>query len=193
MGTRNLTMVISNGETKIAQYGQWDGYPDGQGATALEFLHKVNLDQFKERLSSLRWLNDQDIEKINNDDNWKINHPYLSRDRGADILNIVMGLPYNGGKNTFNGEIVGLQDESSFAGDSLSNEWTYVIDLDKKTFEVYRGYNKTPLAEGERFFNLKNEYKASSSSYYAVRHLKTYSLESLPSEEDFINDFTEKE
>jgi len=39
MGTRNLTMVISDGKTKIAQYGQWDGYPSGQGADILAFLH----------------------------------------------------------------------------------------------------------------------------------------------------------
>lgn len=25
MGTRNLTIVYSNGEYKVAQYGQWDG------------------------------------------------------------------------------------------------------------------------------------------------------------------------
>lgn len=30
MGTRNLTMLISDGETKVAQYGQWDGYPGEQ-------------------------------------------------------------------------------------------------------------------------------------------------------------------
>jgi len=29
MGTRNLTIVTSNGKTKVAQYGQWDGYPGG--------------------------------------------------------------------------------------------------------------------------------------------------------------------
>ena len=31
MGTRNLTMVIQDQQTRIAQYGQWDGFPDGQG------------------------------------------------------------------------------------------------------------------------------------------------------------------
>ena len=51
MGTRNLTMVISNGKTKVAQYGQWDGYPDGQGMTALSTLKRIilsgELGQFK--------------------------------------------------------------------------------------------------------------------------------------------------
>jgi len=28
MGTRHLTMVIQNKEPKVAQYGQWDGYPE---------------------------------------------------------------------------------------------------------------------------------------------------------------------
>ena len=27
MGTRNLTCVFKDGEYKVAQYGQWDGYP----------------------------------------------------------------------------------------------------------------------------------------------------------------------
>jgi hypothetical protein len=38
MGTRHLIKVIYNKETKVAQYGQWDGYPDGQGLTILNFL-----------------------------------------------------------------------------------------------------------------------------------------------------------
>lgn len=32
MGTRNLTAVYIDGEYKVAQYGQWDGYPEGPGA-----------------------------------------------------------------------------------------------------------------------------------------------------------------
>lgn len=38
MGTRNLTAVYLDGQYKVAQYGQWDGYPEGQGITVLTFL-----------------------------------------------------------------------------------------------------------------------------------------------------------
>ena len=43
MGTRHLICVVSDGDYKVAQYGQWDGYPSGQGAAILEFLHKEDL------------------------------------------------------------------------------------------------------------------------------------------------------
>jgi hypothetical protein len=49
MGTRNLTMVISKGEYKIAQYGQWDGYPSGQGSVVLNFLMNLDVDLNKFR------------------------------------------------------------------------------------------------------------------------------------------------
>ncbi|KAI5238362.1 hypothetical protein E4T43_07446 [Aureobasidium subglaciale] len=38
MGTRNLTIVYYKGRYRIAQYGRWDGCPDGQGLTILHFL-----------------------------------------------------------------------------------------------------------------------------------------------------------
>lgn len=92
MGTRNLTMVIANGETKVAQYGQWDGYPDGQGATALEFLRNTDLTKFKEKILTMKWLSKEDADAIDKlpDGLWQKLHPYLSRDRGADILNLIM-------------------------------------------------------------------------------------------------------
>jgi len=193
MGTRNLTMVIHQAETKVAQYGQWDGYPDGQGKTALEFLQKVDLEKFKARLNEIKWLTKEQSEEIDKlpDGLWQKYHPYLSRDRGADILNLIMYNKYSSGRDeiTFGGEIIGLVDSSAFAGDSLSNEWTYVIDLDKGTFEVYTGFTKEPLPEGERFSNLKNEYKGGSATYYAVKHAKTYLLTELPTTEQFIKDF----
>ena len=36
MGTRHLICAISDDEYRIAQYGQWDEYPEGQGAAILE-------------------------------------------------------------------------------------------------------------------------------------------------------------
>ena len=38
MGTQNLTSVWFEGKYRIAQYGQFDGYPSGQGLTVLHFL-----------------------------------------------------------------------------------------------------------------------------------------------------------
>ena len=38
MGTRHLILVYYKGQYHIAQYGQWDGYPGGQGVTVLHFV-----------------------------------------------------------------------------------------------------------------------------------------------------------
>ena len=58
MGTRNLTMVINQeGEKKVTQYGQWDGYPSGVGVRVLKFLkNKEVFDKFKANLSKVRFL-----------------------------------------------------------------------------------------------------------------------------------------
>ena len=39
MGTRHLICAHKDGKYPIAQYGQWDGYPEGQGVDVLSFLH----------------------------------------------------------------------------------------------------------------------------------------------------------
>ena len=36
MGTRHLIGVIKDGAYRVAQYGQWDGYPEGVGAELLK-------------------------------------------------------------------------------------------------------------------------------------------------------------
>jgi hypothetical protein len=67
MGTRNLTMVIQNEETKVAQYGQWDGYPNGQGATIVKFLLANlgnNLEKFRQAVSKCSWLTDEENNEM---------------------------------------------------------------------------------------------------------------------------------
>lgn len=127
MGTRHLTGVKKNGEWKIAQYGQWDGYPTGQGFIVLDFLKSMDLAKFENRISQLHELTKEEEEKVNADTNWENNYSYLCRDMGARILQYV----YENDLPT------GVVLEPDFMKDSLFCEWAYVVDLDDKTLKVY--------------------------------------------------------
>lgn len=170
MGTRNVTMVILDQDIKVAQYGQWDGYPSGQGLIILNFL-KNNLDKldfFKDKLHKLSFITKEELEAI---DDWPKSYSHFSRDVAASILNVIM-----------NQDITKLKDDSDFTADSLMCEWAYVIDLDNNTFEVYKGFNKTKLTEQDRFY--MDGY--CNSGYYPVKLLVKYDLDKLPKEDDFI-------
>lgn len=182
MGTRNLTAVKINGEYKIAQYGQWDGYPSGQGKTILEFLNFLQeqsgrLAQFKEKLSGCSFLTQEELEEINakHGANWKTEGwGHLSRDHGANILSLV-----------FKSDIgLKLNSELDFASDSLMCKYAYVIDFDAKQLEVYTGFNKKPPPIGERFYSSVPD----EDGYYPVHLSASYDLLSLPTIEQMSRD-----
>ena len=196
MGTRNLTMVISNGETKVAQYGQWDGYPSGNGVVVLDFLQSTNLDEFKKKLNKVIFLNGNKEKEINkwmksigcengwmNMDQSKLyqeKYPYLTRDNGANILQMIM----EGEEDE-----IWINDSTSFAGDSLFCEWAYLIDLDNNVLEVYEGFNKQPLTIEDRFYSLTEK----DCDYYPIKMVKSYSLNDLPLEDEFIKELEKQE
>lgn len=64
MGTRNLTIVHKNGEYKVAQYGQWDGYPEGLGVDLLSFLKNVNIDSFRNAIDNVSFYTKEELEDI---------------------------------------------------------------------------------------------------------------------------------
>jgi hypothetical protein len=199
MGTRHLTMVVSGGKTKIAQYGQWDGYPSGQGVTVLGFLkrRRGKFDPFKKKLENCRFINDKDQKKIdrfmksigskdgcmNMDQVGKYHreYPYLSRDNGADILNMVA---------KSKGEVL-LKDSTDFAADSLFCEWAYVIDFDKNVLECYGGFNKEPVADDNRFKHF--EEGRENKEYYCIALIKTYKLDELPTKKEFVKELEREE
>ena len=200
MGTRNLTCVYMDGEYKVAQYGQWDGYPEGQGVTCLNFLRDEMVEaKFREQLKKRQFAPHAYLEGVYDafgaKDGWisvidsaRLDKafPQLHRDTAAEVLKLIMD-------DTISNY---LKDDLNFAADSLFCEWCYVIDLDKRTFEVYEGFNKEPLSENDRFYFLEEksylEYRE-DDQYHPVRLAKSWSLDELPTEEEFLNTFKEEE
>jgi hypothetical protein len=176
MGTRNLTFVKLDGKYRIAQYGQWDGQPSGQGETVLQFLKDILNEEavstFKEKLLKCRFATKEELQEIGKDKNWASKYPQLSRDAGAGILEMVCsGEPP-----------MVLKDETNFANDSVFCEWAYVIDFDSGTFEVFTGFNKIQLTPQDRFYTGNKPDK----EYYPIRLLKSFPLDQLPPEEEFF-------
>lgn len=90
MGTRHLqTVIAKDGQTKINQYGQWDGYPSGQGLAILKYLKSGNLEQYQKNLKKIKWISKKQINEVNKTENWQNTYPFLSRDCGSDIHKMI--------------------------------------------------------------------------------------------------------
>lgn len=207
MGTRNLVAVVKDGEFKVAQYGQWDGYPEGQGQTALQFLRKLKEDgafdrfcaavdrcffydaagikkiesQWRAQMAVLEWNGKGDYDEhrksVRASYRKEGSLTHMSRDVGADILDIVLTRP---------DEKLGLIDQRAFGGDSLFCEWAYVIDLDQQSFEVYEGFNKEPTPADSRFPSGADWLEKASQGYEPVKLIQTYWMRALPDDETFV-------
>ena len=191
MGTRNLTIVYLDGEYKVAQYGQWDGYPEGNGLKVLHFLKDMDEKKFRAAVRNTSFADPKKLDTlwkkygavggvISVEDARKFGeaYPQFYRDTGPEILSIIM-------KHT---EGIELQDDLTFAADGLYCEWAWVIDLDKRTFEGYKGFGSEPLTEQDRFYFLRD---LEENGYSGVRLVAEWSIDELPSDEDFLAAFKE--
>jgi hypothetical protein len=188
MGTRNSTLVQIGGEYKIAQYCQWDGYPEGQGLGILNFLRSTDINYLKKKINNLKSLSRDEVNSlwvsegaepnsesvdIRISDSFREKNPHLHRDCGGyQILELID-----------EGKVDSVVLDLEFPGNSLWCEWCYVIDFDLGKFEIYQGFNKKPLEDKERFFNTRVDDK---SEYKQVKHLISFDLYNLPDEDQFI-------
>lgn len=192
MGTRHLTCVFLNNAMKVAQYGQWDGYLSGQGQTVVDFLLKLKrnkgklLGTFVEKLLNIVHLTNEEVTArwkecgadnsgwVNMDvaDKFKAKYPQLSRDCGAEVLDYIL-----------TSELPQVKLDLDFAGDSLFCEWCYVVNLDDKTLEIFKGFNTEPLGPKERFLPLQNNKPAhpGENKYYPVKLWKKIPFSKLTS------------
>lgn len=165
MGTRHLICVYDTaGELRVAQYGQWDGYPEGQGSTILNYLENTNGEA--PDFSEVSFASQERIAEIEAAD---IFPPEFDRDLGALIFELIGTRPLE------------LINSFNFGADSLFCEFAYVVDYQKREFEIHRGFNtKFPNPEG-RFSQLPVE-----GDYYPVRLIGKYSFDALPSVTDLV-------
>jgi hypothetical protein len=139
MGTRSITMVIDKqGEVKIAQYGQWDGYPEGQGKTILKFLKaKTRRNKLEKQLSKITFSDDKTpfiteynkrVDAGTRTDEDKIwFSTFITRDIGGEILRNVADSKLS--------NIILLN-----SGDRETDQWVqwvYIIDYKKNILSVH--------------------------------------------------------
>lgn len=173
MGTRNLTMVINKeGEKKIAQYGQWDGYPSGVGVGVLNFLRNKDLvGKLIANLPKVRFIDAEGIDKefidsyVSNAPEWSSDpdnrtdeqkrwfRTYCHSDLAEEVLTNIA--------NSDDDEIL-IQDSEDSAKKGGWVEYSYIIDLKNNNLVVHHHIDEPPV--------------------------KQYSLDSLPSNDDFVEE-----
>ena len=145
MGTRHHQKVINKrGELKVSQYGQWDGYPNGQGFDILNYLRRGNLDKYQEELDKLHLITDEESKIVDADPKWQENYPYMGRDCGSKIHQMIE-----------DGEVKFVQ----FIDDEEAKRWCqgfYTIDFQQNKFiaefnNTIREYSLSDLPTDEQF------------------------------------------
>lgn len=200
MGNRHLILVYYKGGYQIAQYGQWDGQPEYQGTRVLAFLKGTrNIDKLKAAIDTgmiytpaefqmKQWYKEmENLPRVLHDDHRSASQrvcPSISRETGADILNLVANAT----------EFIPIVKFVSFALDMFYCEWIYVVDLDKSTFEVFaHGPGNVEAEPNSRFDNMFCPGEDGMpdkvvSSEMSPRGLWT--LDALPqSEDEFLDQF----
>jgi hypothetical protein len=178
MGTRHLITAFDNeGELKVAQYGQWDGYPSGQGVEMLNWLRMTTRVNYEGKIVSpilngmkrTKFASDSELNDLYNkypqmnyvgtedEKYFGLHYPNLVRDTGADILGVVA---YSVGE-------VLLADASDFAEDELMCEGIYSVNYQSEYFTSV--HNGTTVVFPLRELPTNEEYLEAFEIAYAER------------------------
>lgn len=179
MGTRHLIAAYIDGECKLAQYGQWDGYPEGAGEAVVKFLKGADLRRFAGKLRNTIFVPDDFITK----EEWEANpslvkakHPQMTREAGWKVLVMI--------HNHKGPEPFPLMNSIDFAQDSLFCEYAYIINMDASVLEMYVGFNHEPVHHWQRF----SEYGRNNGGYYPIKLVASYPFNHLPTTEEMVKD-----
>ena len=161
MSTRGAWGIQTTNTIK-AMYNHFDSYPEGLGVRVLRSLQVLNFDNLKQKLLNLTWLegeNTTDEELINR------YRKFSDNDVSTKSLNELYVL-FRHLQDPIalhfiaSGEVQHLPDSADFLKDALFCEWAYIINFDDNTLDVYDSCKK----------------------------IKSFDLNALPSEKDFLTD-----
>jgi hypothetical protein len=209
MGSRNLTIVILDSEVKIAQYGHWGAYPEENGASLARWIkNDMDLRVFKKAVKDCSFITQEEadqkvedafnkqsiVKKLKNAFN-RINNPFshpkveLTANCSAYICKLVQE---KGGLELVN--------NIDFISSSIWNEWSYVLDLDNKRFEIYCGFNKTKLKKNDRFYSYTNKGEIEIDTddgkrFYPLKMIKSFGFKelSIKKYDKFVEDYYKSE
>lgn len=166
MGTRHLTMITNDDDTGylVAQYGQWDGYPEGQGLNIVNILNEYGIDSIRSGLKNCVIVDQEyvlsmwkkigahgDFATLDQSEQFFKKYPSLSRDTGSNIIKIIID-------SVRTGEKVPIELDIDFAYNGLFCEYIYVLNMKTNQLEVYAGLWKKEMNESERFFGEQDEH-----------------------------------
>ena len=189
MGTRGFVGFVAD-DHEVIVYNHFDSYPDGLGVVVLEWVR--GLADLPEKLVAAREAvlamrphageddrpTPEDIERLQGFADWDVSN----RGGPAEWYQLLRDTQ---GKPQAILEAVDYEDAKRFPQDSLFCEWGYLVDFDKDTFEVYRGFQDAPHEAG-RFAarDLRTGY--ATGQYYPVKLIGSWPINALPSEEDLV-------
>jgi hypothetical protein len=158
MGTRGITKVIYEGNTVVAQYGQWDHYPSGQGKVVFEFLRGAdNISKLTNGIKNHIYVpseneyneivngysNESGMMTMEQGDSFGKVYPSLTRDTGSGILEVIANAD----------SPVPLYLDLEFENDDLFCEGVYTVNLDNETFTTKYNGSETVIPFSE-IYNL---------------------------------------
>ena len=171
MGTRGCYGFRKNGIDKLT-YNHFDSYPSYLGKIILEFFKETSLDEMNEIYDRLIMVDEggkptpEQIEECKKyyDENVSKQTP----EEWYCLLRKVQGKP-----NEYKHGLRYMTDDGDFIKDSLCCEYAYIINLDTKQLEFWKGFQHKPDPDNRYGTNPRKEY---SDNYYPCKLTATYSL-----------------
>ena len=191
MGTRGIVGVRVDGVDKMV-YNHFDSYPGGLGISMLDQCRKLmkrsdGLAKAKDAARAIRLVDDtipvtaEDVKKYANTMDLDVGNQspadwyrLLRRAQGNLLAYLDAGV---------------MLDAGTFILDSLFCEWGYIINLDTKKLEVYKGFQSQSHNKG-RFAKQKtpkvDNLVARTMAYYPCALVAEFDLNKLPTKAKFL-------